>query len=163
MERGKKTNFILRQFKRKTKQIVRKDFFTEFFYINRERRVIEFLPLDEILAIEHFFKEFLPTEFRDFIEIKILNDVEEEINTWYFDNENLVLLIKINWGFKKQEISIDIAIENFIVTAIDENNQILRDVDYVLLNDYFISFLTIQARSLAETYKKLHNKSKTKK
>jgi len=155
MERGKKTNFILRQFKRKSKKLIKKDFFTEFFYLNRERHVVEFLPQNEILTVEYFFKEFLPVEFRDFVEIKILNDQEEEIKTWYFDNENLVLLVRVNWGFKKQEISVDIGIENFIVTAIDENNKVLRDVDYVLLNDYFISFLTIQARTLAQTYKKL--------
>ncbi len=155
MERGKKTSFILRQFKRKSKKLISKEFFTEFFYLNRERRVIEFLSINKVLAVEHFFKEFLPTEFRDFVEIEILNDIEEKINTWYFNNENLVILLKVNWGFKKQEISVDIAIENFIVTVIDENNQVLRDVDYVLLNDYFISFLTIQARNLAETYKKL--------
>jgi len=79
MERGKKTSFILRQFKKKSKRIVNKDIFTEFFYINRERRIVEFLLNDENLVIETFFKEFLPSEFRDFVSIKALNDVEEEI------------------------------------------------------------------------------------
>ena len=158
MERGKKTNFILRQFKKKSKKVIEKNYFTEFFYLNRERSIVEFLKHKDILAIEYFFKHFLPSEFRDFVKIEILNDVEEKINQWYFNNENLVLLIKVNWGFKKQEISVEINIENFIVTAIDENSQVIRGVDYTLLNDYFISFLTIQARTLAETFKNLNSK-----
>lgn len=160
MERGKKTSFILRQFKKKSKRIVNKDIFTEFFYINRERRVVEFLLNDETLVIETFFKEFLPNEFRDFVSIKVLNDVEEEIKTWYYDNETLVLVIEVNWGFKKQEMSVDIDIENFVVTIIDENGVITRDIDYFLLNDYVISFLTLQARSLAEAFDVLSNKKK---
>lgn len=160
MERGKKTSFILRQFKKKSKRIVNKDIFTEFFYINRERRVVEFLLNDETLVIETFFKEFLPAEFRDFASIKVLNDVEEEIKTWYYDNETLVLVIEVNWGFKKQEMSVDIDIENFVVTVIDENGIITRDIDYFLLNDYVISFLTLQARSLAEAFDVLSNKKK---
>ena len=158
MERGKKTSFILRQFKKKSKRIVNKDIFTEFFYINRERRIVEFLLNDENLVIETFFKEFLPTEFRDFVSIKVLNDVEEEIKIWYYDNETLVLVIEVNWGFKKQEMSVDIDIENFVVTVIDENGQMTRDIDYTLLNDYVISFLTIQARTLAEAFDVLSKK-----
>ena len=158
MERGKKTSFILRQFKKKSKRIVNKDIFTEFFYINRERRIVEFLLNDENLVIETFFKEFLPSEFRDFVKIRALNDVEEEIKIWYYDNETLVLVIEVNWGFKKQEMSVDIDIENFVVTVIDENGQITRDIDYTLLNDYVISFLTIQARTLAEAFDVLSKK-----
>ena len=155
MERGKKTSFILRQIKRKSKRLVNKDLFTEFFYLNRERRVIEFLKNENTFVMESFFKEFLPSEFREFIEIKILNDIEEKINTWYYDNENLVIVIGVNWGFKKQEISVDVNVENFVVTVIDEKNQVLRDVDYVMLNDYLISLLSIQARNLAESFNKL--------
>ena len=152
MERGKKTSFILRQFRKKSKQIVNKDMFTEFFYLNRERKVVEFLTNNSVFTIEIFFKEFLPYEFRDFISIKILNDVEEEIKTWYYNDEDIVFVISVNWGFKKQEINIDLSIENFIVTVIDEDGKIFRDIDYVLLNDFLISFLTIQARNLAQTF-----------
>lgn len=158
MERGKKTSFILRQFKKKSKRIVNKDVFTEFFYINRERRVIEFLLNDENLVIDTFFKEFLPTEFRDFVNVKALNDIEEEVKLWYYDNETLVIVIEINWGFKKQEMSIEIDIETFVVTVIDENGVITRDVDYFLFNDYVISFLTLQARNLAQTFDVLSKK-----
>lgn len=160
MERGKTTDFILKQFRRKSKRVINKDFFTEFFYLNRERRVVEFLKHGDILSVETFFKEFLPAEFRDFISLKILNDVEEEVTTWYYENENLVFVIGVNWGFKKQEISVDVSIDNFIVTAIGEDGQIMRNVDYVLLNDYFISFLSIQARTLAESFRVLSRKNK---
>jgi len=61
----------------------------------------------------------------------------------------------VNWGFKKQEISLDINIENFIVTVVDEKGAIMRSIDYVMFNDYLISFLTLQARTLSETYESL--------
>ena len=158
MERGKKTSFILRQFRRKNKRIVNKDLFTEFFYLNKERRVIEFLHQDEQLVFEDFFKQFLPEEFREFISVKIFNDMEEDIKTWYYDSENLVIIVNVNWGFKKQEISVDINIENFIITVVDEKGLILRNVDYVMLNDYLISFATLQARNLAESFEKISMK-----
>lgn len=159
MERGKKTNFILRQFKRKSKRIIQKDLFTEFFYLNRERQVVEFLPNENKgLVIQDFFKQFLAEEFRDFVDLKILNDCEEEIKTWYYDQENLILVLKVNWGFKKQEISLDINIENFFITIIDESEKIIRKIDYVLLNDHMISFLTLQARTLSQIFEKLSDK-----
>lgn len=163
MERGKTTDFILKQFRRKSKRVINKDFFTEFFYLNRERRVVEFLKHDDILSIETFFKEFLPVEFRDFVSLKIFNDVEEEIWTWYYDNESLVFVIEVNWGFNKQEISVDVSIDNFIVTVINEDGKLVRDIDYVLLNDYLISFLSIQARTLAESFKLLSRKNRSNK
>ena len=158
MERGKKTSFILKQFRKKSKRIVNKDYFTEFFYLNKDRKVIEFLSSNEILCMETFFKEFIPAEFRDFISFKILNDNEEKIKNWYYDEENLVFVIKVNWGFKKQEISIDLNIENFTVSVISEEGIAIQEVDYTLFNDYLISFLTIQARTLAETFEKLSKK-----
>lgn len=158
MERGKKTNFILRQFRKKSKQIINKDLFTEFFYLNKDRRVIEFLAQDDKLSIELFFRKFLSDDFKDFVKLKILNDVEEEIKTWYYDTENLVLVLDVNWGFKRQEISVDVSIENFVITVIDDKGQLLREVDYVLLNDYLISFLTLQARNLSAIYESLSKK-----
>ena len=113
MERNEKTQSILRQFKKKSKRVVNNNIFTEFFYLNKDRRVIEFLAQDEdTLLIENFLKHFLPKDFRDFIKLKVLNDFEEETRIWYYDSENLVLVIEVNWGFKKQEISLAIAIDN---------------------------------------------------
>lgn len=155
MERGKKTGFILRQFRRKSKRIVNKDLFTEFFYLNKNRRIIEFLSQDETLVYEEFFKQFVPDEMKGFIKVRILNDLEDEINIWYYDAENLTIVIDINWGFKKQEISIDVNIENFCVSAIDQQGVIVREVDYTMLNDYLISFATIQARNISETFENL--------
>jgi len=162
MERGKKTGIILRQFRKKNKRAINKDLFTEFFYLNKERRVVEFLLNDSSIVLEDFFKKFLPSEFREFVKVKVLNDVEEEIRTWYIEEENLVLIIEINWGSKKQEISIELNIENFMITAISEKGQVIREVDYVMLNDYIISFLTRQARNLAETFDVLIKKNVSK-
>ena len=137
-----------------------KDLFTEFFYLNRDRRVIEFLSdseNDKVFIIESFFKRFLSKELRPFVEVRILNDLEENIRNWYYEDENLVLLLKINWGFKKQEISLDVCIENFVVTVLDDSETMIRKVDYVMLNGHFISFLTLQARGLSEIYENLTN------
>lgn len=159
MQRNEKTQNILRQFKKKTKKVINNNIFTEFFYLNKERRVVEFLAFDkETLVIEHFLKEFLPKDFKDFVSLKILNDMEEEVKIWYYDNEDLVLVISVNWGFKKQEISIDIDIENFKVTVIDENGFAIKSLDTHLLNDYLISFLSIQAKNLSETFEALSKK-----
>lgn len=152
MERGKSTDFILKQFKKKSKRVVKKDLFTEFFYLNRERRVIEFLKHGNDLAMDIFFKEFIPAEFRQFVQVKVYNDMEEQIKTWFYDEENLVIVLEVNWGSKKQEISVDIDIENFAISIIDQNQHLTRSVDYVMFNDYLISFLTLQARNLAETF-----------
>ena len=160
MERGTSTDFILKQFRKKAKRAIKKDLFTEFFYLNRERRVIEFLNHNDILAMNNFFKEFLPQEFREFINIKILNDSEEEIKTWYYTEEDLVLVIEVNWGIKKQEISIEVDIELFNVSIIDQDQNILKSIDYEMLNDYFISFLTLQARNLARTFETLASSGK---
>lgn len=159
MQRNEKTQNILRQFKKKTKKVINNNIFTDFFYLNKERRVVELLAFDEeTLVVEHFLKEFLPKDFRDFVSLKILNDMEEEVRVWYYDTENLVLVLSVNWGFKKQEISIDIDIENFKVTIIDESGIAVKGLDTNLLNDYLISFLSIQAKNLSETFEVLSKK-----
>lgn len=155
MQRGKKTSFILRQFKKKSKRVVNKDYFTEFFYLNKNREVIEFLKDSNGYILENFFKEFVKEEFKEFVEINILNENETPINLWYYNEENLVLVIKINWGISKQEISVDIDIENFEITIINDNGKIKKSIDYTMFNDYLISFLTIQARNLSESFKEM--------
>ncbi|MFW6285576.1 MAG: hypothetical protein ACOC16_00225 [Nanoarchaeota archaeon] len=160
MERTDKTNSILRQFKKKSKRVINKDFFTEFFYLNRHRRAIEFLFNQDELILEEFLKKFLPLEFQDFVELKLLNDSEEEIRTWYYDNENLVLVLKINWGFRKEEISIDVDIENFCVTSINEEGFVFKQIDYYLLNEFIISFITNQANNLSKTFENIVDNKK---
>jgi len=158
MQRGKKTNFILRQFKRKSKKIVNKDYFTEFFYHNKEREIIEFLKdSNGNFIMDSFFKKFIPDEFKEFINVKVYNMNEEEIKLWYYTQEDLVFVINVNWGIKKQEISIEIDIENFEITIIDDKENVSKKIDYVMFNDYLISFLTLQARNLAEAFNKITN------
>lgn len=156
MERGKKTGFILRQFKKKSKRALSKDFFTEFFYLNQKRRVVEFLfSENDSLIIEDFLKEFLSEELKDFVSLRVLNDNEEEIQTWYYPTEDLTLAIHIDWGDKSQEISINVNIENFVVTTINEDEKVNTQIDYTLLNDFIISFLTTKGRELSEIFNKL--------
>ncbi len=159
MERTEYTNSILRQFRKKSKRLVNKDLFTEFFYLNKNRRVIEFLVSEDDLVVETFLKSFLPHEFRDFVKVKILNDEEEEIKNWFYDDEDLVLVLEVNWGIKKQEISLDVDIENFSVAVIDEEGLVLKEIDYVLFNEFLISFFTIQAQNLAQSFDKLSKRS----
>lgn len=158
MERGKRTDFILKQFKRKSKRVVNKDYFTEFFYLNRERSVIEFLKIDGELIMDKFLKEFLPSDFREFVEVKVINDVDEPIKTWFYDEENISIIIGVNWGINKQQITIEVDVENFAVTVVDQQGMYMRRLDYQLLNDFLISFLTTQARTLAETFDTLSKK-----
>jgi len=155
VEKDKKTNHVLRQLKKKMKKNVKKDFYTEFFYLNKERKVIEFLSQENKLYIEEFFKEFIPSEFREFVNLSLLNDVEEDIKTWYFEEENLILVININWGKKKQEISIELNIENFIITSVSDDGTIMKEIDYTLFNEFLISFLKRQASQLSKTYQTL--------
>ena len=163
MERGNTTDFILKQFRKKTKRLIKKDLYTEFFYLNRGRRVIEFLEHEKELSMNVFFKEFLPQEFRDFVKVKILNDSEEEVKTWYYDEEELVVAIEVNWGKKQQEISVDIDIDLFAITIVDQDQNMTKSIDYIMFNDYLISFLTLQARNLAQTFEVLSgNKTKEK-
>jgi hypothetical protein len=163
MERADKTNSILRQFKKKSKRVMNKDFFTEFFYLNRHRRAIEFLFEDDNLILEDFLKKFLPVDFQEFVELKLLNDSEEEIRTWYYDNENLVLVLNVNWGFRKEEISIDVDIDNFCITSINEEGFAFKQIDYYLLNEFIISFITNQAKNLSKTFENIVEKKKNKK
>jgi hypothetical protein len=162
MERTKSTSSVLRQFRKKSRRVLNKDLYTEFFYLNRNRKVVEFLVDGENLLISDFFKEFLPIDFRDFVSVELHNDSEESINTWFFDVEDLVIVVKIDWGFRKEEISIDIDIDNFVVTSVDENGSAFQQVDYRLLNEFIISFLINQAKILSETYEKISKRRKRK-
>lgn len=158
MERSEKTNAILRQFRKKSKRVVNKDLYTEFFYLNKNRSAIEFLAVDDELMLDGFLKRFLPQEFRDFVSLKLMDDSEEEIRVWFYDNENLVIVIEVNWGFKKQEISIDLDIENFSITVVDDEDVATKEIDYVLFNEFLISFLTTQAENLAQSFEKIVKK-----
>ena len=162
MERTKSTSSVLRQFRKKSRRVLNKDLYTEFFYLNRNRKVVEFLVDGENLLISDFFKEFLPFDFRDFVSVELHNDEEEKINAWFFDMEDLVIVIKIDWGFRKEEVSIDVDIDNFVVTSVDEKGNALQQVDYRLLNEFIISFLTNQAKVLSESYDRISQRRKRK-
>lgn len=162
MERTKSTNSVLRQFRKKSKRVLNKDLYTEFFYLNRNRKVIEFLSSGESLLIDDFFKEFVPEDFRDFVSVEVHNDSEEKINSWFFDIEDMVIVIKIDWGFRKEELSVDVDIDNFIVTSVDEKGNAFQQVDYRLLNEFIISFLINQSKILSESYDKISKRRKRK-
>ncbi|MFW5704290.1 MAG: hypothetical protein ACOCXG_00475 [Nanoarchaeota archaeon] len=155
MEKDKKTSSILKRLKDASNGLVKSEIYTEFFYLNRERKVVEFLKNKGEFNLETFIKELLPAEFRDFVSLKVLNDDEEEISTWYYEEELAVFVINVNWGVKKEEISLDLNINNFIVAAIDSRGIYERRINLNLLNDFIISFLTIQAKDLKNTFKKL--------
>jgi hypothetical protein len=163
MERTKNTTSVLRQFRKKSRRVLNKDLYTEFFYLNRNRKVVEFLADGENLLISDFFKEFLPIDFRDFVSVELHNDDEDKINAWFFDMEDLVIVIKIDWGFRKEEVSIDVDIDNFVVTSVDGEGNSFQQVDYRLLNEFIISFLINQAKVLSESYEKILQRRKRRK
>lgn len=136
--------------------------FTEFFYVNEDRQVIEFLKDKDMFIMEAFFKNFLPAELREFSTIRIYNDSEEEIRQWFYESENVVIAIRISWGFKKQEMYVEIDAENFYVNALSEEGELVKNIDPSLLNDYLISFLTGQAKTISTLYKALLLKNSVK-
>lgn len=158
MEKEKNTRKILSKFKKTSQKLINKNLYTELFYINNNRRAIEFLSQNDSLIIEKLFKTFLPHEFMDFVQLKILNDDEEEIKTWFYEEENLVIVFLINWGFKKQEISIEINIENFQITSIDEEEIQFQEIEYNLLNNYLISLIEMQAKNLSMVFNRINKK-----
>ena len=161
MEREEKTKFILKQFKKKSKRLLQRNNYTEFFFVNKDRKVIEFLTREKELALTLFFKEFLPKEFKEFVIIKIFNEMEEEIKTWYYGEEDIVLVLEINWGSKFQEISTHISIDSFIHSIFTQNNTIvLREVNYELFNEYLISVMMYQARNLSKIFESISFRKK---
>jgi len=108
-------------------------------------------------------QQFLPVEFHDFVKLKLLNDSEEPLKTWYYLDENLALVLDVNWGFKRQQISIDVDIESFTITIVDDKENITRNVDYLMLNDFLISFITLQSRNLSQIFESITDKKKAKK
>ena len=158
MERGGKTNFILKQFRKKSKKILNRNYIGEFFYLNKEREVIEFLKEDGILLIEKFFKKFISKKFCDFIKIRIVNEVEEEIKTWYYNEELISIIIDVDWGFKKQNIFINLDSDNFTINVIENKSKGFSNLEITLLNDYLISFLSIEGRALSKNFDKIIKK-----
>ena len=147
-----KEDTILNEIRKKSKRILRDEIFTEFFCLNKNRNIIEFLKDEKMTNLEIFFKSIIREEFRQFVKLKIYNSCEEEINTWYFEEENLVLVIEINYGFEKQEISTEINVENFFITSISSTGLKTISIEISLLNDFFISFLKKQAFYLQKKF-----------
>ncbi len=152
----KKVNDLLRRLRKKSKKALLLNTYTEFFAINTRRKVIEFLTnnRDELLY-NVFFKEFLPREIKDFCNLRIVNDVGEEIRNWYYDDENLLIKVDINWGFGKQEIAIEIDVDNFCVSLFKDEEVVARNVDIELLSEFLVSFAVLQAEKIAITYNKI--------
>jgi hypothetical protein len=155
MDFDKKTTAILKKLRKTSKDLIKKEIYTEFFYLNRERKVIEFLKYKNQFILELFLKELLPEDFREFISFKLLNDEEEEIQTWYYEDELSVLVISVNWGLKKEEISIDLNINNFVVASIDSENIYERRINHNLFNDFMISYMKNIANDLNVKYQEL--------
>ena len=151
----KKEKLILGKIRKKSKKIIEKQVFTEFFFINKNRKVIEFLKDNNETNLEFFFKNLIKEEFRPFVKLKIYNCSEEEIETWYYDEENLVLAIEINFGKKKQQNSIEININNFVLTSLDNWENSIIFIDFKLLNNFLITFLKSESEKISRVFNKL--------
>ena len=151
----KKEKLILGKIRKKSKKIIEKQVFTEFFFINKNRKVIEFLKDNNETNLEFFFKNLIKEEFRSFVKLKIYNCSEEEIETWYYDEENLVLAIEINFGKKKQQNSIEININNFVLTSLDNWENSIIFIDFKLLNNFLITFLKSESEKISRVFNKL--------
>jgi len=147
---------ILKKFKKKSIRTLKKETYTEFFYLNKSRRVIEFLvdENDELL-LNKFFKEFLPREIKDFCDLELFVDDEEEIRSWYYEDENLILKIIIKWGINIQEIFTEVDIDNFMVSLINNEDLLIKNIDIELFKNYLINFVINQAESISKSYHKI--------
>jgi len=151
---------ILKKFKKKSLKSIKKETYTEFFYLNKSRRVLEFLvdEKDELL-LNKFFKEFLPTEIREFCDLELLVD-DEEVRSWYYEDENLILKIVIKWGVNSQEIFVEVDIENFMVSLVNNEDFLVKNIDVDLFKNYLINFLINQTESLSKSYQKILGENK---
>jgi len=126
--------------------------FTEFFLINEERKVIEFLKEKNELLMSKFLKELLPRELEPFCYVKLLDDCGEEINCWYYEEESILLNVSVISGQENFELSIELDIELFMISVYMDDIICMKNVDVELFSNYLINFLSIQAKHLSKLY-----------
>lgn len=149
----RKLDSLLRKYKRKTKKSLRKETYTEFFYVNTHRKVIEFLSDEnEELLLNKFLKEFLPSEIKEFCELGLFNEMDEEIKNWYYENETLIIKIQVKWGFSTQDLVLDIDIENFYVNLYKNGELSGKNIDIELLNNFLINYIISQSENISKIY-----------
>lgn len=143
----------LRKTKQEAKKAVHNSNYTEFFMLNEQRKVIELLVTSKKKTLlEYYFLQLIPEEIRDFVTLNVKNDIEEDINHWYFEDEILVLVFGIDWGDSKQETSIEIDSEQFEFMTINQNGIGVRFFDYKLCNEFFKQVLHSQATLITKMF-----------
>lgn len=146
----------LKKSQQKAKKAIQNQRFTEFFVMNEQRKVIEFLlTTKDNLLLEFYFLELLPEELRDFATLEIKNEAEENINHWYFNDELIVLLFRIDWGDSKQEISMEIDSEQFEVLITNMESIGIRYFDYKLCNEFLKNVVKSQADMISNSFNDL--------
>ncbi|MFT4244663.1 MAG: hypothetical protein ACMXYB_04400 [Candidatus Woesearchaeota archaeon] len=146
----------LRKTKQEAKKAVHNNNYTEFFMLNEQRRVIELLVTSKKKTLlEFYFLQLIPEEIRDFVNLYVKNDIEEEIHHWYFEDEVLVLVFSIDWGDSKQETSIEIDSEQFQFLTLNQNGVGIKFLDYKLCNEFFKQILHSQASMVTKMFQSL--------
>ena len=157
----------LKKSQQKAKKAIQNQRFTEFFVMNEQRKVIEFLlTTKDNLLLEYYFLNLLPEELREFASLEIKNEAEENINHWYFNDELIILLFKIDWGDNKQEISMEIDSEQFETLITNKESVFgIRFFDYKLCNEFLKSVIKSQAYMISKSFEdlKLENIKNTSK
>lgn len=157
MEYSNNFESALKKSHQRAKKAIHNQRFTEFFVMNEQRKVIEFLlTTKDKLLLEYYFLELLPDELRSFATLEIKNEAEENITHWYFNDELIVLLFKIDWGNSKQEISVEIDSEQFeaLITSKDSSFGV-RFFDYRLCNEFLKSVIKSQADMISSSFEDL--------
>ena len=156
----------LKKVKQKAQKAIRNRDFTEFFVLNKQRKVIEFLlTTQEKLLLEFYLHSLIPEEMREFVHLELRNEEEEKIIHWYFDEELVIFVLHIDWGDNKQEISIEVDSEQFEVLVANSGDLGIRILDYKMLNDFMVSFIRKQAEMISNTFnsiKEENEKAKNK-
>lgn len=146
----------LKKSKQEAKKAMLNQQFTEFFVLNEQRKVIEFLVTsNNTTLLEYYFKQLLPEELRDFVTLQIQSESDEVITHWYFNEEVISLLFTIDWGDSKQEIFLEIDSEQFEMLITNQNGFGVRVFDYKLCNEFIKQVIKSQAKIIIDSYEEL--------
>ena len=164
MKKNNNFDSALKKLKAQAKKSINKQNITDFFVLNKQRKVIEFLlTTEEQLLLTYYLKSLVPEELVNFIDLRLKNELEEEIVHWYFEEEIIIVEISIDWGNQKQTISIEVDTEQFEMLIEYDSSLQVKALDYTMLSDFLSQFVQRQAKMITEVFEGIKLKNSKKK
>ncbi|MFP4401852.1 MAG: hypothetical protein ACLFPL_01335 [Candidatus Nanoarchaeia archaeon] len=153
MESNNNFESTLKKSKQRARKALQSQNFTEFFVLNDRRRVIEFLVTSKnTTLLEYYFLELLPQELREFAKLEIVNESDEKITHWYYTEELITLIFKMNWGNGAQETSIEIDSEQFEFLITNTSSIGIQMFNYKLCSTFLKNIVETQVDLITKTY-----------